>query len=99
MTHICSNHELGRGMILQNFYGRFSNNDRSMLDTSSSISFMKRSIEFKWDLLERIKHNSEDWETDKGNESSINLEFDCVKSFVETYVFMSLAQNMDLILR
>ena len=33
------------------------------------------------------KRNSEDWEIDKGNESGINLEFDCVKSFMETDAF------------
>ena len=58
-----------------------------MLDSSSTGSFMKRTIEFKWDLLERIKRNSEDWEIDKGKESGINLEFDCVKSFMETDAF------------
>ena len=31
-----------------------------MLDTSCAGSFMMKTIEFKWDLLERIKCNSED---------------------------------------
>jgi hypothetical protein len=39
------------------------------------------------DLLERIKCNSEDWEIDKSKESRINLEFDYVKSFMETDAF------------
>src|SRR4051812_25766161 len=38
-------------------------------------------------LLERIKRNSEDWELDKGKESGIKLEFDCVKYFMETSTF------------
>src|SRR5215216_6179294 len=54
---------------------------------SSTGSFMKKTIEFKWDLLERIKRNSEDWELDKGNESGINPKFDCVKSFMDTDAF------------
>ena len=48
---------------------------------------MKMTIEFKWYLLERIKRNSEDWEIDKDKESGINLEFDCVKSFMKTDAF------------
>jgi hypothetical protein len=48
---------------------------------------MKKTIEFRWDLLERIKRNSEDWELDTGNESGIKLEFDCVKSFMDTDAF------------
>ena len=52
-----------------------------MLDTSCTGSFMKKDIGFKWDLLKRIKRNSEDWELDEGKESGINLKFDCVKSF------------------
>ena len=58
-----------------------------MLDTSCAGSFMKKTIEFRWDLLERIKHNSEDWELDEGKESGTELEFDCVKSFMNTDAF------------
>ena len=59
---------------------------------------MKNTIEFIWDLLERIKCNSEDWELDEGKESGINLKFDCVKSFMDTDAFRDLALNMDLTL-
>ena len=55
-------------MIIQNFYARLSDNNRSMLDTSCTGSFMMKTIEFRWNLLERIKHNSKDWELDKGKE-------------------------------
>ena len=48
---------------------------------------MKKTIEFKWNLLERIKCNSEDWKFDKGKDSGINLELDCVKSFMGTDAF------------
>ena len=58
-----------------------------MLNTSCTGSFMKNTIQFRWDLLERIKHNSEDWELDKGKESGINLEFDCVNFFMNTDAF------------
>ena len=37
--------------IIQNFYPRLSHDDRSMLDTSCTGSFMKKTIEFRWDLL------------------------------------------------
>ncbi len=58
-----------------------------MLDTSCTGSFMKRDIDFKWNLLEIIKRNSEDWELEEGKESGMNFTFDCVKSFVETNTF------------
>ena len=35
----------------------------------------------------RIKHNSKDWELDKGKESGIKLEYDCEKSFMDTDAF------------
>mgnify|MGYP005828846797 FL=1 len=60
MLYSCPNHELSREIIIQNFYARLSFNNRSMLDTSCTGSFMMKTIEFKWDLLERIKCNSED---------------------------------------
>ena len=62
MLYSCPNHELSREIIIQKIYVRLSHNDRSMLDTSCTRSYMKKDIEFKWDLLERIKRNSEDWE-------------------------------------
>ena len=65
MLYSCPNHELSREMIIQNFYARLSLNNRSMLNNSCTGSFMMKTIEFKWDLLERIKHNSEDWDLEK----------------------------------
>ena len=75
------NHELSREIIIQNFYAQLSHNDRSMLDTSCVGFFMKKTIEFWWDILERIKFNSEDWELGEGKQSDIMLKYDCVKSF------------------
>ena len=71
ILYSCLNHELSREIIIQNFYARLSDNNRTMLDTSYAGSFMMKTIEFKWDLLEIIKHNSEVWELGKGKESGI----------------------------
>ena len=49
--------------------------------------------------MERIKSNSEVSELDEGEESGIKLEFDCVKSFINTDAFQSLPPNMDFTLR
>jgi len=87
MMYTCPNHELSREIILQIFYAQLSHDDRTMLDSSSAGSIMKKAIEFRWDLLERIKCNSESWGVNKGEESSIKLEFDCVKSFMDTDTF------------
>ena len=59
MLYSCPNHELLRDIIIHNFCARLSSNDQSTLDTSCTCSFMKKTIEFRWDLLERIKRNSE----------------------------------------
>ena len=80
MLYSCPSHELSKEIIIQNFYARLSHDDRSMLDTSCTGSFIKKTIEFWWDLLERIKCNSKDWEFDEGKVSGIKLKFDCVKS-------------------
>ena len=58
-----------------------------MLDTSCVGSFMMKTIEFKWDLLEKIKYNSEDWDLGEGKESGITPKFYCVKSFMDTDAF------------
>ena len=83
-------------MIIQNFYARLSLNDRSMLDTSCTSSFMMKTIEFKWDLLERIKRNSEDWGSYDGKESRMTPKFDCVKSFMDTDAFRGFSAKYGL---
>ena len=87
MLYSCPNPELSREIIIQIFYARLSRDDQSVLDTSCIDSFMKKTIEFRWHLLERIKRNSEDWELDEGKESGIKLKYDCVKSFMDTDAF------------
>ena len=87
--------ELSREIIIQNFYTRLSLNNRSMLDTSCTGSFMMKTTEFKWDLLERIKRNSEDWDLDNGKELVMIPSIDCVKYFMDTDIFC----KMDLTLR
>ena len=62
-----------------------------MLDASSMGSFMNKKIDAKWELIERIQCNTEDWEIDNGKESVINYEYDCIKSFVETESFNKLS--------
>ena len=96
MLYSCPNHEFSREIINQNFYARLSHNDRSMLDTSCTGSFMMKTIEFKWDLLETIKHNSEDWDLDKGKESGITPSFDCGKSFMDTDAFRDFSTKYGL---
>ena len=67
-----------------------------MLDTSYVGSFMKKTIEFWWDLLERIKCNSEDWELEEGKELGIKLKYDCVKSFMDTSAFQKFSTKYGL---
>ena len=52
MLYSCPNHEISREIIILNFYARLSHNDWSMLDTSCAGSFIKKTIEFRWHLLE-----------------------------------------------
>ena len=96
MLYSCPNHELSREIIIRNFYARLCRNNQSMLDTSCTGSFMKKHIEFKWALLERIKCNSENWELEEGKESGINFRFDCVKSFMDTDAFREFSTKYGL---
>ena len=96
MLYSCPNLELSREMIIQKIYARLSLNDRTMLDTSCAGSYMLKTIEFKWDLLERIKRNSKDWDLDEGKESGITPKFDCVKSFMDTDVFREFSTKYGL---
>ena len=55
-----------------------------------------KTIEFRWDLLERIKCNSEDWDSDEGKDSGITPKFDCVKSFMDTDAFCGFSTKYGL---
>ena len=68
-----------------------------MLDTSCTGSFMMKTIEFKWDLLEIIKCNYEDWDLDEGKKSGMTPTFDYVNLLVPMFS-VNLALNMDLTL-
>ena len=81
MLYSCPNHELSREIIIQSFYARLSDSNRTMLDTSCAGSFMMKTTEFRWNLLDRIKCNSENWDLDEGKESGMTPRFDCVKFF------------------
>ena len=92
----CPNHKLSNEIIVNNFYARLPCHDKEMLDASSLGSFTSKKVNVKWDLSERIYHNAEDWEIDKGKETSINYEYDFIKSFVETESFSVLSANFGL---
>ena len=83
-------------MIIQKFYARLSGNNRTMLDTSCVGSFMMKTIEFKWDLLEIIKRNSEDWDLDNGKKSGMTPSFYYVKSFMDTDIFRKFSTKYGL---
>ena len=46
--------------------------------------------------MERIKHNSKDWDLDEGKESGITPKFDCVKSFMYTDAFREFSTKYGL---
>src|SRR4051812_39787869 len=92
----CPNHELHKEIILTNFYARLSCRYKKMLYASSSGVFQTRSIEEKWDLIERIQKNTEDWEIDKGIEPAINYEHDYSESYVKTDYFNTFFSKIGL---
>ena len=96
MLYSCPNHELSREIIIRNFYARLSRNDQTMLDTSRPGSFIKKTIEFRQDLLERIKRNFEYWELDKGKELGMKLKYVCVKYFMDTDAFQKFSTKYGL---
>ena len=98
MLYSCPNHELSREMIIQKIYARLSLNDRTMLDTSCAGSYMLKTTEFKQDLLEIIKRNSEDCGSDDGKESGITSKFDRVKSFMDTDAFRGFSAKITKII-
>src|ERR1044071_6889043 len=67
-----------------------------MLDASSSGVFQTRSMEEKWDLIERIQKNTEDWEIDKGIEPAINYGHDYIESYVKTDYFNTFFSKIGL---
>src|SRR3954466_7031824 len=67
-----------------------------MLYASSSGVFQTRSIEEKWDLIERIQKNTKDWEIHKDIEPAINYEHDYIESYVKTDYFNTSCSKIGL---
>src|SRR4051812_29202090 len=53
-------------------------------------------MEEKWDLIERIQKNTEEWEIDKGIEPVINYEHDYIESYVKTDYFNNFFSKIGL---
>ena len=83
----CLVHGISNNIVINNFYARISHHDKYLLDTSYAWAFTRMKDEDKWDLLDRIQENTEGWENDKGKESGINYDFECITSFMETDSF------------
>src|SRR3954463_1960645 len=92
----CHIHDLPKEIILTNFYARLSRQDKEMLDASSSGVFQTKSVEERWDLIERIQRNTEDWEIDKGIEPVINCERDYIESYLKTDYFNTFCSKIGL---
>ena len=99
MLYSYPSHELSRDMVIQKIYARLSLNDRTMLDPSCDGSYMPKTTEFKWDLLERIKRNSEDWGSDNGKESGMTPKLIVLNLLWIPMLFVDLVLSMDLTLR
>src|ERR1044071_10424244 len=92
----CPIHKLPEDIILTNFYARLSRQDKEMLDATYSGVFQTKSVEERWDLIERIQKNTEDWEIDKGIEYTINYEHDYIESYVKTDYFNTFCSKVGL---
>ena len=80
----CPVHGIPNNIVINNFYARLSYHDKDLLDTSCAQAFTRMKDEDKWDLLDHIQENTEGWENDKGRESGINYDFECIKTFMNT---------------
>jgi hypothetical protein len=87
----CPIHDFPRNIVINNFYARLSGHYRDYLDACFEGSFTSKEVDAKWNLLETIQSNIEDWDSDKGKGSGINYEYDCIKSFAETSDFQELS--------
>jgi hypothetical protein len=92
----CPIHDLPHNIVINNFYARLSGHYRDYLDAYFEGSFTSKEVDAKWDLLETIQNNIEDWDSDKGKGPGINYEYDCIKSFAETADFQELSAKYGL---
>src|SRR4051794_14194522 len=92
----CPIHELPIDIVINNFYARLAEHYKDYLDACLERSFTRKEVKAKWDLLETIQRNTEDWDKDQGKESGINYEYDCIKSFAEAPNFQDLSASYRL---
>jgi hypothetical protein len=78
---------LSKSIILINFYVRLPSFQKDLLDNSSGGSFTNRRTEDAWGLLNLISENIDNWDLDKGNISTIDYGYNCVKNFYAFDVF------------
>jgi hypothetical protein len=79
----CPIHEFPRNIVINNFYARLSGYYKDYLDACFDGSFTSKDVDVKWNLLETIQNNIEDWDSNKGKGSGINYEYGCIKSLLD----------------
>src|SRR3954464_4386879 len=92
----CPIHKLPNNIIINNFYARLSLHVKDLLDDSCAGSFTRMKEEAKWDLLDRIQENTEAWENEKGRNSGIDYDYECIKSFMGTDDFHDISNEYGL---
>ena len=84
LIHHCPHHGLPPWLVLHTFYGGLSDENRNEVDMASEGAFMERSLDEAWQLLDLIHHNSETWSVESDSKGTIELDPECVKTFLET---------------
>jgi hypothetical protein len=57
----CPIHEIPHNIVISNFYARISGHYKDYLDAYFEGSFTSKEVDAKWDMLETIQRNIEDW--------------------------------------
>jgi hypothetical protein len=92
----CPIHDLPHNIVIYNFYARLLGYYKANLDACLDGSFTRKDVDTKWDLLETIQNNIEDWDSDRGKGSGRNYEYDCIKSFAKAADFQELSAKYGL---
>jgi hypothetical protein len=85
-----------KGTILVNFYVRLAKPYKEFLDNSSEGSVTHCIVAEAWELLEKISKNADNWDLDKGNEPTLQYDFECVKIFSLLEQFKDLTEKFNL---
>jgi hypothetical protein len=92
----CPHHDLPHWLLVHTFYRELSDENREEVDMASGGAFSDFTMTQAWELLDTMHSNTESWITDVEGNGGVELDYECIQTFLKTGKQENLVANFHL---